>query len=134
MKNTRVGIAAALVSLAVGVPVALRTRPPLAASDGAGGAPQTSTNPAKKQAFAPGSPPPWASAGSAGGALPSTPIPSERQGDRPLPPAYPAQLARLQQKLPGNLYWHLDAPTDDAQLLAQRDEEQHYYNRLFGKV
>lgn len=48
--------------------------------------------------------------------------------------AYPVDLARLREKLPGNLYFRLGEPTDDPAVLEMRAEEERRVNELFGKV
>jgi len=40
----------------------------------------------------------------------------------------------LRAKLPDNLYWELDAPTKDPEVLQKRAEAQRKWNELFGKV
>lgn len=47
---------------------------------------------------------------------------------------YPVKMEELRSRLPGNLYWELDAPTKDPQVLQQRAEAQRKWNELFGKV
>ena len=47
---------------------------------------------------------------------------------------HPVDLARLREKIPDNLYWRLDAPTQDGQILQARAEEKQRWNALFGKV
>lgn len=63
---------------------------------------------------------------------------SEQAGDEAppgaVPLAYPVDLAALRAKLPDNLYWQLGAPTEDAAVLAVREEEERRMNDLFGKV
>lgn len=60
--------------------------------------------------------------------VPETAAPEE-------PPAeYPVNMEQLRERLPDNLYWKLDAPTKDPQVLQQRAEAQRRWNELFGKV
>ncbi len=47
---------------------------------------------------------------------------------------YPVKMEALRARLPGNLYWELDAPTKDPQVLQQRAEARRKWNELFGKV
>jgi len=47
---------------------------------------------------------------------------------------HPVDLSRLREKIPDNLYWRFDAPTQDAQILQARAEEKQRWNALFGKV
>jgi hypothetical protein len=47
---------------------------------------------------------------------------------------HPVDLARLREKIPDNLYWRFDAPTQDGQVLQARAEEKQRWNTLFGKV
>ncbi|WP_437306216.1 hypothetical protein [Sorangium sp. So ce388] len=47
---------------------------------------------------------------------------------------YPVDLERLRAQLPDNLYWQLDAPTDDPRVLQARTGEQKRWEDLFGKV
>lgn len=47
---------------------------------------------------------------------------------------HPVDLARLREQIPDNLYWRLDAPTQDGQILHARAEEKQRWNALFGKV
>jgi hypothetical protein len=48
--------------------------------------------------------------------------------------AYPVDLARLREKLPGNMYFRLGEPTEDPAVLEMRAEEERRVNELFGKV
>jgi hypothetical protein len=50
------------------------------------------------------------------------------------PIAYPVDLSALREKIPGNLYWQLGAPTEDEAVLSEREEEERRMNDLFGKV
>jgi len=43
-------------------------------------------------------------------------------------------LTHLRERLPGNLYWRMGAPTKDPNLLRWREEEEQRWNRLNGKV
>jgi hypothetical protein len=47
---------------------------------------------------------------------------------------YPVKMEELRARLPGNLYWELDAPTKDPQVLQRRAETQRKWNEIFGKV
>ena len=47
---------------------------------------------------------------------------------------YPVQMEELRARLPDNLYWEMDAPTKDPQVLQKRAEAQRKWNELFGKV
>jgi hypothetical protein len=48
--------------------------------------------------------------------------------------AYPVDLTRLREKLPGNMYFRLGEPTEDPAVLEMRAEEERRVNELFGKV
>jgi hypothetical protein len=61
--------------------------------------------------------------------IPSDLAPGEEAGNE-----HPVDLTRLREKIPDNLYWRLDAPTQDGQLLQARAEEKQRWNVLFGKV
>jgi hypothetical protein len=51
------------------------------------------------------------------------------------PPAEsPVKMEELRARLPDNLYWELDAPTKDPEVLQKRAEAQRKWNELFGKV
>ncbi|MBN1207793.1 MAG: hypothetical protein JXB05_23210 [Myxococcaceae bacterium] len=47
---------------------------------------------------------------------------------------HPLKLEALEARLPDNLYWKMDAPTKDPQVLQQRAEERRKWNELLGKV
>ncbi|MBN8468639.1 hypothetical protein JYJ95_19175 [Corallococcus exiguus] len=47
---------------------------------------------------------------------------------------YPVDLEAMRAKLPGNLYWELDAPTKDPEELRRREGVKAKWNALFGKV
>jgi hypothetical protein len=47
---------------------------------------------------------------------------------------YPVKMEELRARLPDNLYWEMDAPTKDPQVLQKRAEAQRKWNELFGKV
>jgi hypothetical protein len=47
---------------------------------------------------------------------------------------YPVKMDELRKKLPDNLYWELDAPTQDPEVLARRAEAQRKANEVFGKI
>lgn len=46
----------------------------------------------------------------------------------------PVKMDELRKKLPDNLYWEMDAPTQDPEVLAKRDEAQRKWNEVFGKI
>ncbi|WP_257456052.1 hypothetical protein [Archangium lipolyticum] len=50
------------------------------------------------------------------------------------PTQHPVDLEKLRERLPGNLYWELGAPTKDPEVLRKRAEETQRWNTLFGKV
>lgn len=50
------------------------------------------------------------------------------------PAPYPVDLEALRAKLPGNLYWELDAPTKDPAELSRREGVKAKWNALYGKV
>jgi hypothetical protein len=58
-----------------------------------------------------------------------TAAPDDQRGNE-----HPVDLARLREKIPDNLYWRLDVPTQDGQILQARAEEKQRWNTLFGKV
>ncbi len=62
------------------------------------------------------------------------PGPGEEDGNEHPPNEHPVDLARLRDKIPDNLYWRFDAPTQDAQILQARADEKQRWNTLFGKV
>ena len=47
---------------------------------------------------------------------------------------HPVNLARLRERMPDNLYWKLGAPTEDPEVLRERESEERRWNTLFGKV
>jgi hypothetical protein len=47
---------------------------------------------------------------------------------------YPVKMEELRAQMPGNLYWELDAPTQDPQVLQKRAETLRKWNEVFGKV
>jgi len=47
---------------------------------------------------------------------------------------YPVKMEELRASMPDNLYWELDAPTKDPQVLQKRAETLRKWNELFGKV
>ncbi|HET9449766.1 MAG TPA: hypothetical protein VFO83_02740, partial [Aggregicoccus sp.] len=47
---------------------------------------------------------------------------------------YRVDLVRLREQLPHNRYWRDAAPTQDPELLREREEEVRRWNTLFGKV
>jgi hypothetical protein len=74
-------------------------------------------------------------------ALPATGNDSEEIDDAAPPEpelvvadAYPVDLTRLREKLPGNMYFRLGEPTEDPAVLDMRAEEERRVNELFGKV
>lgn len=50
------------------------------------------------------------------------------------PAPYPVDLEALRAKLPGNLYFELDAPTKDPAELSRREGVKAKWNALYGKV
>ncbi|WP_224243501.1 hypothetical protein [Hyalangium gracile] len=50
------------------------------------------------------------------------------------PAGSPVKLEELRAKLPDNLYWELDAPTTDPQVLEKRAEAKRKWNEVFGKI
>lgn len=50
------------------------------------------------------------------------------------PTDYPVNMDELQAKTPGNLYWELEAPTKDPEVLQKRAETLRKWNEVFGKV
>jgi hypothetical protein len=47
---------------------------------------------------------------------------------------HPVKMDELRKKLPDSLYWELDAPTQDPEVLARRAEAQRKWNEVFGKI
>jgi hypothetical protein len=78
--------------------------------------------------------PPMAAPGSPEDALDALlQVPSAGSSSEPRA-EYPVKMEELRARLPGNLYWEMDAPTEDPQVLQQRAEAQRKWNELFGKV
>ncbi len=50
------------------------------------------------------------------------------------PSQHPVNLDKLRERLPGNLYWELAAPTKDPEVLRKRAQETQRWNALYGKV
>ncbi|WP_239469870.1 hypothetical protein [Archangium violaceum] len=50
------------------------------------------------------------------------------------PNQHPVDVEKLRERLPGNLYWELGAPTKDPEVLRKRAEEKQRWNALLGKV
>ena len=50
------------------------------------------------------------------------------------PAPYPVDLEALRAKLPGNLYFEMDAPTKDPAELSRREGVKAKWNALYGKV
>lgn len=50
------------------------------------------------------------------------------------PTDYPVNMDALRAKTPGNLYWELEAPTKDPEVLQKRAETLRKWNEVFGKV
>jgi type IV secretory pathway VirB10-like protein len=68
------------------------------------------------------------------GALPP-PLPAQVPEPEEGPPKpYPVDLERLREKLPGNLYWEVAAPTKDPEVLKKREAEARRWNEQYGKV
>lgn len=86
-------------------------------------------------AFVPAVPTPRASPGpSPSGALgPLLQRPVAESSEAP-PTESPVNLEELRAKLPDNLYWELEAPTKDPEVLRQRAETLRKWNEVFGKV
>jgi hypothetical protein len=47
---------------------------------------------------------------------------------------HPLDLARLKRALPGNLYFELDEPTTDPDVLREREADARHWEELYGKV
>ncbi|MFP2912180.1 hypothetical protein ACLESD_45600, partial [Pyxidicoccus sp. 3LFB2] len=62
------------------------------------------------------------------------PQPPSSPDDEVAPQVHPVDLTALRAKLPDNVYWTLGAPTQDPEVLKQRDEESRRWNDLYGKV
>jgi hypothetical protein len=111
----------------------------------AGPAPETRPEPEVKVA-APVAPAPAPPASSAVAVPAPAPTPSASDPvARFLQPPAPAstedgrqehtlKLEELRKRLPDNLYWKQDAPTQDPEELRQRAEDARRWNELFGKV
>jgi hypothetical protein len=54
--------------------------------------------------------------------------------DEPVPQPHPVDLQALRAKLPDNLYWSLAAPTQEPEVLKQREAETQRWNDVYGKV
>ncbi|WP_108077602.1 hypothetical protein [Vitiosangium sp. GDMCC 1.1324] len=50
------------------------------------------------------------------------------------PGKHPVDLAKLRERLPGNLYWELGVPTKDPEVQRKRAEDGKHWNDLYGKV
>lgn len=87
---------------------------------------------------APSSPPgplaPMAASGSPGDSLEALLQPPAAQPSEEPRAEHPVKMEELRARLPGNLYWELDAPTKDPQVVQKRAEAQRKWNELFGKV
>ena len=46
----------------------------------------------------------------------------------------PIDLKYVESQLPDNLYWAMDAPTEDTHLLEERKRQKDYWNKQYGKV
>jgi hypothetical protein len=77
---------------------------------------------------------PMAAAGSRGDSLEALLQPPAAESSEEPRAEYPVKMEELRARLPGNLYWELDAPTKDPQVLEKRAEAQRKWNELFGKV
>lgn len=124
--------AGAVVGLVVLLVVLLKGPEPSASTadatppSAAPAAPVASSTPAPPP---PAAPKPGGSALSA--LLPQPPsIPSEEDAPR----VHPVDLKALREKLPDNLYWTLAAPTQDPEVLRQREVEEKRWNDVYGKV
>lgn len=62
------------------------------------------------------------------------PQPPSGPSDEAVPQPHPVDLQALRAKLPDNVYWTLAAPTQDPEVLKQRDEETRRWNDVYGKV
>ncbi|MBN8231237.1 hypothetical protein JYK02_27330 [Corallococcus macrosporus] len=56
------------------------------------------------------------------------------QAEEPEAGPYPVDLDALRAKLPGNLYWENDVPTQDPDELRRREGVKAKWNALYGKV
>lgn len=103
--------------------------------------------------------PPLSTAGASAPAISSplaaahqAPSPARSGSSDPPPPASPGgapsappllarepanagvDLEALRRKLPQNLYWELDAPTDDPRALREREERARRWDVIFGRI
>jgi hypothetical protein len=116
--------AAACVAAGLGL-VVLETRP-LASPSPVAEAPAPRAAPALASVAAPPAASAVLQAAPASGP-PAPPPPTEGGG-------YRVDLVRLREQLPHNRYWRDAAPTQDPELLREREEETRRWNTLFGKV
>jgi len=65
---------------------------------------------------------------------PRPPAPAAAPLLTPSEEQYPVDLAELRARLPGNAYWQMGAPTEDAEALRARAEHARRMNDLYGKV
>jgi hypothetical protein len=119
---------AAAALAAIVLVVFLRGEPP--AADGAAG-PAPAPPGAGTSGFTPQAERPGLASDnpSADPAAPPGSDPADQSGNE-----YPVDLERLRARIPDNLYWRLDAPTQDPQVLQMRAEEEKRWNDLYGKV
>lgn len=115
--------AAALV--AVFLVVFARSDPPTPPASPASGV----ANAADQSGTSPASPRPGLESTAPADTTGETAAPDDQRGNE-----HPVDLARLREKIPDNLYWRLDAPTQDGQILQARADEKQRWNTLFGKV
>ena len=54
--------------------------------------------------------------------------------DEPSAPWAAIDLEEVRAALPGNLFWQMSAPTDDARVVRDREEERARWNVEYGKV
>jgi hypothetical protein len=123
--------AVALVAVLLLLTLPRGERPP----EDTSGREATAATPARDSAV----PPPGASVappGSAplGDAGVTSGLVSEAPPSESPPSQHPVDLDKLRERLPGNLYWELAAPTKDPEVLRKRAQEAQRWNALYGKV
>ncbi|QSQ24193.1 hypothetical protein JY651_04265 [Pyxidicoccus parkwayensis] len=128
-------VAAGVVVGLVVLGVALLKCPERVAAPGA--SPPSAAAPAAPAApvadSAPAATPPEPSKPAAGAMAAYLPPPPSVPADQE-PQVHPVDLKALRAKLPDNLYWTVAAPTEDPQVLKQRDEDSRRWNDVYGKV
>jgi hypothetical protein len=75
--------------------------------------------------------------------IPDSPKAPEGSGSKPAPEPEPGDLAsawesvdleEVRRAMPENTFWRMSAPTDDARVIREREEERARWNTEYGKV